>query len=110
MHELSIAEALLELARKHVPDGAVLKGVSVRVGRMRAIDEPAMDLAWRAVTEDAPEGAVKLEMQFSPWKLQCPACGRLFDADDYPADCVCGQRGAMPVGTDELQLLSIDVD
>lgn len=110
MHELSIAESVLELARKHVPAGSLLRKVSIRVGRLRAIDELAMELAWSAVLDGAPEGRVALEMNLLPWKLKCPDCQRVFDAEDYPASCACGGGAAMPIGTDELQLESIDVD
>lgn len=110
MHELSIAEAVLELARKHVPPDALLRKVSLRVGRLRAIDGSAMELAWSAVLDGAPEGKVALEMTLLPWRLRCPDCAREFDADDYPARCACGSGGAMPIGTDDLQLESIDVD
>ena len=48
MHELTIATSILELARRHMPAGSVLRAVHVRAGPMRSIERSAMDLAWRA--------------------------------------------------------------
>jgi Zn finger protein HypA/HybF involved in hydrogenase expression len=108
MHELSIAEAILDLAREHVPTGKRLTSVTVRAGRLRAIDHDAMELAWAAVTDGGD--AVSLDLQLSPWTLRCGQCGRSFESDEHPAACTCGSGDTVPVGTDELQLLSIDVD
>ncbi len=110
MHELSIADALLEQVRRHSPPGAALQAVRVRVGPMRGIDPEAMQYAWAAATAGAPESAAKLELECLPWALRCPDCGAQFTSADLYAACACGSDTARPVGGDELCLVSIEVD
>jgi len=64
MHELSIAESILEVARRHVPRGKVLQHVEVRAGELRGIEPHALDFAWRACTMgiDAEGSTVHLQI------------------------------------------------
>ena len=48
MHEFSIAEAVLDLARNHVPDDAVLETVHVEAGPMRGIEPDALHRVFEA--------------------------------------------------------------
>jgi hydrogenase nickel incorporation protein HypA/HybF len=110
MHELSIASSILELARQHTPPGAVLRRISLRVGPMRGIEPLAMDLAWEATTQGTDAAGSKLVLELLPWRLKCPACGSEVTADDCFAVCKCGAGPGYPVGGNELQMVSIDVD
>ena len=108
MHEISIAQAILELAQSHVPAGSVLRKVHVLAGPMRAIDPLAMDLAWRALTDDADPPQLALDLH--PWTVECVQCGRRRTSDTLESTCSCGCRRSFPVGGEELQLTSIEVD
>jgi Zn finger protein HypA/HybF involved in hydrogenase expression len=109
MHEVSIAESVLSIARTNLPSGSVLRSVNVRAGRLRAIDPDAMALAWSAVTADQRVGVGSdLRLTLSDWKLRCPTCGDTFTAQEV-SPCRCGSE-AFPVGTSELLVESIDVD
>ena len=66
MHELSIASAILELARQHQPTGTILRSVSVVAGPMRAIQPEAMQFAWQAVIAEAEMKNVQLDFQLLP--------------------------------------------
>lgn len=110
MHELSLAAALLELAQKHVPPGAALKGVKVRAGPLRAVEPEAMELAWRAVTEEARLPGCRIDLELLPWELRCLDCDRTWSASTTLETCACGCDRPIPGGSDELRLLSIEVD
>jgi len=51
MHEFSIAEALLERVRNHLPENTMLKSASIRTGLLRRIDPDALQMAWQALTQ-----------------------------------------------------------
>ena len=110
MHELSIAAAVLELARREVPPACVLTGVNVVAGPMRAIEPEAMQFAWTAILTDAKLSDVRLELRTNDWSLQCPSCGARWMSSDLNSTCACGKARGFPIGGDELQLVSIDVD
>jgi hydrogenase nickel insertion protein HypA len=110
MHEMSIAESILELARRHTPAGQRLIGVAVRAGPLRAIDESALSLAWRAITLGTAFEDCRLRLQQLEWHLRCPACGEdRVDNDRFTA-CPCGCDAPDVIGGDELELTSIEVD
>jgi Zn finger protein HypA/HybF involved in hydrogenase expression len=106
MHELSIAQSVLDLARSHVPDGATLQSVRMVAGPMRCIDPECMQLAWQAISQDQ----VVMNLIVLPWKMQCADCGRQWEQAELAQTCACGSARIRPVGGDELQLLSIEVD
>jgi hydrogenase nickel incorporation protein HypA/HybF len=109
MHELSIATSILDLARRHTPEGASLQRVHLRAGPLRGIEPQAMQWAWQACTSGTEADGSTIEIEYIPWRLRCGSCGREFTADDVFQRCVCGAL-AHPVGGDELQITSIDVD
>ncbi len=110
MHELSIAESLLDLVREHVPEGSVLTCVRVCAGPMRGIDPAAMQTAWLAATMNQPEKDSVLDVEYLPWQVTCGACGSVFDSDHVPASCACGSSDTIPSGSDELTLRSLVVE
>ena len=109
MHELSIARMLIRMIQRHAPADAVVRGVRVEAGPMRAIEPEAMRLAWRAATADTPLHGAALDLCTLPFDLTCPACGRRWSADDLFETCACGCDRPRARGGDELILVSIDV-
>ena len=110
MHEMSIAESVFELAQCSVPPQSHLTRVRMQAGPMRGIVPDAMDWAWRALMESTDTQSVELDLDLLPWTLRCTECDRVFKADDLFTHCACGCEKPMPVGGDELRLISIDVD
>ena len=110
MHELSIAASILQLARRHVPPGERLVAVTVRAGPLRAIDDAAMSLAWRATTDNTAYDGCVLKLQQLSWRLQCPRCRRVWQHTDRFAVCNCGCETPAAIGGDELDLTSINVE
>jgi Zn finger protein HypA/HybF involved in hydrogenase expression len=110
MHELSIASAILDLARRHVPAGGVLRGVTVIAGPMRAIQPEAMQFAWESVIADAGLHDVELALDVRPWSFRCPRCGRGWRGDILGESCSCGCDRPCTIGGNELQLTAIEVD
>lgn len=106
MHEMSIAEAIWDLAQRHLPSGTILRGVSVRAGPMRGIDPQCMELAWRGVRQ----GDAALRLNILDWRMECADCGRRWEQPEFAGQCACGSSQVRPIGGDELQLISIEVD
>jgi hydrogenase nickel incorporation protein HypA/HybF len=110
MHEMSIAQAILSLAEEHVPPGSALRIVRLRAGPMRAIEPQSMQWAWEALMAGPEEEHISLELTTLPWKMHCGGCGRKWESDELADRCQCGCADVRPVGGDELQLISIEVD
>ena len=110
MHEMSIAAALIGLTREHVPSKARVRSVVVRVGPMQAIEPEAMQFAWTAATSGTEFDGSELKLTYLPWSLHCKTCDKRWEGSDWPTVCVCGSADVDPKGSDELTLLSIEVD
>lgn len=109
MHELSIAESLIDVAREHLPPGGRPSSLTVEAGPMRAIEPDAMEWAWQAARADTEFADAELDLIELPWQLQCLDCDATWSADRIDAACVCGSTAARPVGGDELRLMSMDI-
>lgn len=110
MHELSIARALIDLVRLHLPEGALLRSVCVRIGPLQGVDPDSMRFAWQAVTVGGPLQGSELSLTYTPWDLHCRVCGRCWRSDSWSESCLCGSTDVDPAGTDELTLISLEVD
>lgn len=110
MHEFSIATALLDLVKRHVPPGGRLRRVVIEAGPLQGIDQQAMEWAWRAATDGGELAGSAVQIIFLRWKLHCPACGNEYAADQLDTPCDCGADSGHPVGGDELRLMSLTVD
>lgn len=109
MHELSIAQALLDQIEHHVPAAATLSCARVRAGAMQAIEPDAMQWAWRAATDGGRFDGATLELTIEPFTLLCPACQRRWASDDLFEPCTCGHPRPQSVGDDGLTLMSLDI-
>jgi hydrogenase nickel incorporation protein HypA/HybF len=110
VHEFSIAEALLDQVVRYAPKGPKVSGVEIRVGALRGLDPEAMQMSWQAVTiGSAVEGAT-LTVDQLPWTITCSACGRHWESPVPFVSCECGNEAPVPVGGDELEMVSLTVD
>jgi hydrogenase nickel incorporation protein HypA/HybF len=110
MHELSIAQALMDLAVSHAPAGAVVRSLRICAGPLRGIDPEALRWAWSSVTAGHALHEAELDVQLLPWRLRCPRCAVEWTSDLPDSPCSCGCDAAYPVGGDELRLDSLEVD
>ena len=110
MHELSIAEALVERVIAHTPRGGVVRRVRVRVGPMRGIEPESMQWGWKAATLGTECEGAELDLDLLPWQLTCPQCHRQWTSPELYVSCQCGCDTPGPDGGDELDLMSMDVE
>jgi hydrogenase nickel incorporation protein HypA/HybF len=110
VHEFSIAEALATQVLRHAPEGALVRGVEIRVGALRALEPEALQMSWQAVTDGTPLAGVGLQVDQRPWTITCSSCGRSWSSPKPFVECICGNASPTPTGGDELDLVSITVD
>lgn len=103
MHEMSVAQSILEMAGEEAARNGCTRVVRVRVdyGPLSGIMPEALEFGFSALARGTPHEGARLELRLLPLRLRCPFCGAEFDArgkDDVYAPCPeCGEALAHTV-------------
>ncbi|CAA9334170.1 MAG: [NiFe] hydrogenase nickel incorporation protein HypA [uncultured Nocardioidaceae bacterium] len=108
MHELSIAESVVEAVRERTAGRPVHK-VRLTVGRLSGVVPEALTFCFDlAAAGTSLEGAV-LEIDAPHGRAHCRGCRRDFTMDDLILLCDCGSADVEVVAGRELQVTSVEV-
>ena len=109
MHELSIAQAVVEIAERQAR-GRRVAAVELRVGRLRQVVPSALEFSWELVTEGTVAEGSELRIVDVPVRIACRACGAESRMDDFPLVCAgCGSLDVDVVAGEELQVEALEV-
>jgi hydrogenase nickel incorporation protein HypA/HybF len=90
MHELSIAQAILDIALDHAGDRRVTQ-VDVRIGHLRQVVPDALMFAFQLVCDETPAEGARLDVTHVPAAGRCRACAAETELDGFPLRCgACG--------------------
>ncbi len=113
MHELGIANSILEAVRTEiarVPGGYATK-VSVRIGEMTAVDPEALQFSFDVLTQETNLAGLQLEVQICPLRNRCEECGEEFIVRDFDIQCPkCGSLRTKFFSGDEFALDYLEVE
>lgn len=112
MHELSIAQGILDIVRQHLPDGPVrsLRSVKVRVGSLSGVVPESLEFCFEAIVGDTPLQGARLEIERVPIRLKCGACGRTSSVEEDSFLCpACGAGDIEVVSGTELQVVELEL-
>lgn len=114
MHELSIAQSLIEMAceaaaRDHCER---VTRLFIRLGAMSGVVKEALEFSFELAAEDTPCAGATLEIEEVKITVYCPACeARKTVTDGYLLCCpTCGQPTPQILTGRELELVSVEVD
>ncbi len=86
MHELSIAEGVVEVALRHAR-GRRVAVVELRVGHLRQVVPSALEFAFELVAEGTPLEGAELRMEEVPAAGRCRSCGMETPLPELPLVC-----------------------
>jgi hydrogenase nickel incorporation protein HypA/HybF len=110
VHELSVAGAVLETARKHA-DGRQVTVVSLRVGRMRQVVPSSLLFYWEIVSRDTSCDGARLELTEVDARLRCADCDTVWEPDWALFRCAeCGSADVQVEAGEELEVEFIEVE
>jgi hydrogenase nickel incorporation protein HypA/HybF len=124
MHELSVAQAIVDTATRHA-DGRRVTLVTLRLGTLRQVVPNSLTFYFEIVARDTLCEGAELELELVAARLRCPDCAFEWDpappplATHGPIERVpalptfrcpdCGAPGAVEAGG-ELEVESIEVE
>jgi hydrogenase nickel incorporation protein HypA/HybF len=113
MHELSIANSILDAVRKERErlNGARVTKVGVRIGELAGVDPEALSFGFEVLVKDTDLEPLTLAIESTTRRHECSQCKHVFTVVDYQLDCpACGSKETRYIGGDELELAYLEVE
>jgi hydrogenase nickel incorporation protein HypA/HybF len=86
LHELAIAESVVQIASRHANGRRVTK-VQLKVGHLRQVVPSALSFSFELVAHDTPVEGAQLEMEEVPAVGRCRDCGTESRLESFPLQC-----------------------
>ena len=113
MHELSIAQSVLETVRAEAgrrPGARVCK-VGLRVGELAGLDPESLRFGFEVLVRETDLEGLQLEIEHCPRRQRCPQCRNEFVVRDYEIACPgCGAAQTECIGGDELEIAYLEIE
>ncbi len=112
MHELSIAQSIVEIAEEEAKKAGALSvsKIELDIGLLAGIEFAAFDFAWPEATRNTVLEHAECVINKIPGKARCGACGHLFEMKEYFELCpACGAYDHEVIRGKELKIKSIEI-
>ena len=112
MHELSIAQGIVEIIGQYVPvdQAPEVRLVKVRVGQMSGVVPDSLDFCFEAIVNGTPLSRARLNIEETPVQSRCNDCGRDFAVEGAVFLCPgCGSGDVKIISGTELQVVEIEL-
>lgn len=113
MHELSIAEHIVEIAVDALPadSGVTVREIELEIGTLSGIEIEALTFAMDVVMKNTPLEHAELRILRVQGRGGCNLCGAEFDMDDFFTPCPsCGGTNCDILRGEEMRVKSLLVN
>jgi hydrogenase nickel incorporation protein HypA/HybF len=114
MHEMSIAQNIIEIVSQHLPkeDAHSVTAVNVKIGEMAGVVPDSLEFSFQVIAAETPGmGDAVLNMEFVPLIIRCQACGSESHPEEPVFICpVCNSVRVDIVSGTELQVTEIEIE
>jgi hydrogenase nickel incorporation protein HypA/HybF len=114
MHELYLAESILDIVKEYAARQKFKKVNSLLLsfGRLSCIEQKSLQFAFAVQARETLAQNAALHFKIIPPVIHCFSCDKDLEVDTYAAICPqCkGEEVILVGGTEELQILEMDVD
>src|SRR5689334_8567636 len=113
MHELGIAQGILDIVRQYVPASraAAVRGVTLKLGEMSGVQPESLEFCFGAIVAGTPYAGAFLAIERVPAKGRCTCCGHMFSMRAPVFVCpACRQSKVALASGNELQVVEVELD
>lgn len=113
MHELSIAQSILDIVYQSVPQEelASVRAVRMKVGVLSGVVADSLDFCFSAITSETPLNRAALSIDRVPFRVRCNTCSHEFTNEiGYVVCPECGGVETTVVSGRELQVTEIELE
>ncbi len=112
MHELSVAQRIVEIAEEQASKSGLARvtAIRVRIGGLTTVVPEALNFCFAFATEDTLAAGAELVIEEVPAEARCNSCGRVFPVTDawFLVCPSCSSSDTALLRGQELDLLSIE--
>jgi hydrogenase nickel incorporation protein HypA/HybF len=113
MHELGIAENILDIVRQSVADGrsSAVRSVRLRVGPFAGVVPDSLKFCFAALTDGTDLAKAELRIEQTPLAASCRDCGNESEVKNFTFLCpACGSGNLELVSGKELEVVEIEIE
>ena len=113
MHEMSIAQSLIDILQEEMAKhgAATLRSVRLSIGEMSAIVPESLSFCFEIITQGTPLEGARLLLDRIPLKGYCPKCEETFDIKDFVFVCpTCASTAIETIQGQELSIVEMEVE
>ena len=113
MHEMSIAQSLVDIIREEMGkhNAKTLRSVRLNIGQMSAIVPNALDFCFTVITAETELEGAQLLMDLVPLRGFCQDCDKNFEIENYVFVCpACGSNRIETIAGQDLSIVEMEVD
>jgi hydrogenase nickel incorporation protein HypA/HybF len=113
MHELSIAENIVEIIHQNVPQDRLrdVRAVNMKIGTFSGVVADSLEFSYQAITMETPLAQSFLAVEQIPFVVLCEECHEKLMNDDGVTQCLaCGSFKTKIISGRELQVKDIELD
>ena len=113
MHEMAIAQSIIDIVEQEMARHGVTKVKTIRlvVGEFTAVVPDSLSFCLEIITKETPLEGVEIEMEQVPLTGRCKSCGQEFPIQEYKFICPqCGSKEVEAVAGKELFVKEIEAE
>jgi hydrogenase nickel incorporation protein HypA/HybF len=112
MHELSVAQSIVEIIRQHVPESEWehVTAVRLKIGKVAGVVPESLEFSFQAITAESLFSHARLEIESVPFRIHCNTCNTMTENEGGFALCIkCGSTDTKILSGSELNISEIEV-
>jgi hydrogenase nickel incorporation protein HypA/HybF len=110
LHELAIADSVVQIASRHA-DGRQVTKVYLKVGHLRQVVPSVLTFGFELVAQGTPVEGAELEIEEIPVTGKCHECGVENQPTGFPLQCAaCGGFDLQVLEGEELYVESLELE
>jgi hydrogenase nickel incorporation protein HypA/HybF len=113
MHELSIAQNIIEIVQQRIPkpEWRQVTAVRVKIGAVAGIVPDSLKFSFQAITAESALCNTQLITEHIPFRIHCHACNTTTENEDGFAMCgECESTDIQVISGTELQVVEIELN
>lgn len=114
MHEMGIAQQLIQIALDSIPaelENPKVKTVNLKIGKLAAVVEHSLSFCFEIISKDTPLEGCALEIDFIPVMVHCKSCDHGWEVTGPVFKCPFCEDGEVEMITGrEIEIISLELE